>query len=113
MLLAQGRYWRVTLTRKRAGALFALGKLSGELEELAAFEVEVPLVRWNSLVKLAESDRKLLGGLLLDHAEAKDLVAKVVGSDRLLSEMQRMVRDATIVLIEAGALAIAPASEEE
>jgi hypothetical protein len=113
MLLAQGRYWRVTLTKKRGSALFALGKLTGELEELASFEVEVPLARWNSLVKLAESDRKLLGGLLLDHAAAKDLVARVVGSDRLLCEMQRMVRDATVALIEAGALQIAPASEEE
>ena len=113
MLLAQGRYWRVTLLRRHECALFVLGKLEGELEDLKAFEVEVPLARWNSLVKLAESDRKLLGGLLLDHADAKDLVARVVASDRLLSEMQRMVRDATVALIEAGVLVIAPASEEE
>jgi len=113
MLLAQGRYWRVTLLRKHECALFVLGKLVGELEDLTAFEVEVPLARWNSLVKLAESDRKLLGGLLLDHADAKDLVARVVASDRLLGELQRVVRDATVALVEAGALVIAPASEED
>ena len=113
MLLAQGRYWRVTLLRRHECALFVLGKLGGELEELTAFEVEVPLARWNSLAKLAESDRKLLGGLLLDHADATDLVARVVASDRLLCEMQRVVRDATVALIEAGALVITPASEEE
>jgi hypothetical protein len=65
------------------------------------------------VLKYAESDRKLLGGILLDLAPAKDLVARVVASDRLLAELQRTLRDATVALIEAGVLMIVPAAGEE
>ena len=64
------------------------------------------------MVRNADSDRKLLGGVLLDGATAKDRVATVVGSDPILSELQRMVRDATVALVEAGIAVIAPAEEE-
>ncbi len=83
-----------------------------EFADLDGFEVEVPLARWNAVVRNAESDRKLLGGVLLDGATAKDRVARVVGSDPILCELQRVVRDATVALIEAGVLLIAPAMEE-
>jgi hypothetical protein len=112
MVLAQNRHWRVTLVRKRAAVLLVLGNLPGEFADLEGFEVEVPLARWNAIVRNAESDRKLLGGVLLDGATAKDRVARVVGSDSILCELQRVVRDATVALIEAGVMLIAPAVEE-
>ena len=112
MLLAQSRHWRVTLSRKRSAALLALADLSGEFADLDGFEVEVPLLRWNAVVRNVESDRKLLGGVLLDGATAKDRVARVVGSDPILCELQRVVRDATVALVETGVLSIAPAAEE-
>lgn len=112
MLLARTRHWRVTLVRKRAAALLTLGGLPSEFAELNGFEAEIPLGRWNAVVRNAESDRKLLGGVLLDGATAKDRVARVVGSDPILGELQRVVRDATVALIEAGVLLVAPAVEE-
>jgi hypothetical protein len=112
MLLAQSRHWRVSLARKRSAALLVLGDLPPEDAELDGFEVEVPLARWNAIVRNAESDRKLLGGVLLDGATAKDRVARVVGSDPILCELQRVVRDATVALVEAGVVVIAPAVEE-
>lgn len=108
MILAQGRYWRVALSRKQDGASFALHAVPGELDELAAFKLEVPLGRWNAVIKYAESDRKLLGGILLDLAAAKEQVARVVASDRLLVDLQRVLRDASVALVEAGVLVIMP-----
>jgi len=113
MLLAQGRYWRIRLGRKRASIVLSLGAVPAELAELEDFEVELPLSRWSAVVRNVDSDRKLLGGVLLDGATAKDRVAKVVGSDPILSELQRVVRDATVALIESGAAVIAPAEEED
>lgn len=112
MVLARGRYWRVTFARKRGVLTLDLSELPGELAELEGFEVELPLARWNAVVRNVDSDRKLLGGVLLDGATAKDRVAKVVGSDAILSELQRVVRDATVALVEAGVAVVAPAEEE-
>lgn len=112
MPLASGRHWRVTFSRKRGTLLLVLGDLPETLAELEGFEVELPLARWNAVVRNADSDRKLLGGVLLDGATAKDRVAKVIGSDPILSELQRIVRDVTVALVEAGIAVIAPAEEE-
>ena len=112
MQLASGRHWQASFSRKRGTVLLALGDLPEELAELEGFEVELPLARWNAVVRNADSDRKLLGGVLLDGATAKDRVAKVVGSDPILSELQRIVRDVTVALVEAGIAVIAPAEEE-
>jgi hypothetical protein len=112
MQLACGRHWRLTFSRKRGTVQLALADLPEELAELEGFEVELPLGRWNAVVRNADSDRKLLGGVLLDGATAKDRVAKVVGSDPILSELQRIVRDGTVALVEAGIAVIAPAEEE-
>jgi hypothetical protein len=112
MVAAQGRFWKVGYSRKRDAASFALESAPADLDELEGFKLEVPLARWNALVKLAESDRKLLGGILLDLAPAKEQVARVVASDRLLTDLQRVLRDATVALVEAGALVIAPAAGE-
>ena len=112
MVLARSRYGELSLVRKRSGVLLRLADLPAELAELEGFEAEIPLARWSAVVRNVESDRKLLGGVLLDGATAKDRVARVVGSDPILSELQRMVRDATVALVEAGAVAIVPAGEE-
>jgi len=112
VLLARGRWWRITFARKRGMITLELAELPADLAELEGFEVELPLARWNAVVRNADGDRKLLGGVLLDGATAKDRVAKVVGSDPILSELQRVVRDATVALVEAGVAIIAPAEEE-
>lgn len=108
MMLGQSRYWRVALSRKRDSAQFSVAGLPEDLEELAAFKLEVPLGRWNAVIKHAESDRKLLGGILLDLATTEDQVARVVACDRLLVDLQRVLRDASVALVERGVLVIAP-----
>ena len=113
MLLTQGRHWRVELSKKRDAVTLGLGALPEELHELRELRLEVPLTRWQSVVRHAGSDRKLLGGILLDCASPKDLVARAVASDRLLAELQRMVRDATVALVEVEALVLAPTATEE
>jgi hypothetical protein len=55
------------------------------------------------------SDRKLLGGLLLDFANNKERVSAAVGNDRLLAELRRVLLEATIVLVEEEAVVIADA----
>ncbi len=112
MTVSQGRYWRIALSRKRDTALFSVGDLPDDLEELATFKLEVPLRRWNAVIKYAEADRKLLGGILLDLAPAKEQVARVVACDRLLADLQRVLRDASVSLVEAGVLVIAPPDGE-
>jgi hypothetical protein len=58
-----------------------------------------------------QSDRKLLGGVLLDFAKHKERVSAAVGNDRLYLDMQRVILDATLSLIEAGALTLAVMDE--
>ena len=113
MLLAQGRFWRSSLTRSTGLIVLELRKaaLPEELQELRELRIEVPLARWNLLVKNVYSDRKLLGGLLLDFAKHKDRVGAAVGSDRLLAELRRVLLDATATALEEGLLALTPAGE--
>ena len=115
MSLAQGRYWRASLPKgENAVALEILkGSLPEELDELRDFRIEVPLPKWNLVVKNVHSDRKLLGGLLLDFAKRKDRVSEVVGSDRLLVELRRIVLDATAALVEDEVLVVAPTEKKE
>ena len=70
MLLAQGRFWR-SGARKGAGTIsleLRRAALPEDLQELRDLRIEVPLDKWNLVLKHANSDRKLLGGLLLDFA---------------------------------------------
>lgn len=117
MLLAQNRYWRSSLSKARDSIVLALDRdqLPEDLQEVRDLRVEVPLGRWNTVVKLADSDRKLLGGVLLDYATHKDHVSSVIARDRLLVALQRLIRDATVASIEAGLLVLtaATAAEEE
>ena len=75
-------------------------------------KVEVPLGKWNVLVKHVHSDRKLLGGILLDYASHKDLVAVGVGNDRILMDLQRVILDGTAVLVEDALLILVPADAD-
>ena len=111
MLLAQGRYWRATLPKNSRAVVLqiAKGELPDGLYDLRELKIEVPLSRWNVIVKYVLTDRKLLGGLLLDFARTKDRVADAVSSDRLLAEFQRLVVDATVTLVEEEVLVLEPA----
>lgn len=108
-MLAQGRFWRVTLSKAEDSVILGVIKesLPDELRDLRELQFEVPLARWNRVVKHVRSDRKLLGGILLDFARTKDHVSTAVGSDRLYWELQRVVVDTTTSLVESGKLALA------
>ena len=111
MLLAQGRFWRASMTKGSGCVSLEILKaaLPADLYELRDLKFEVPLSKWNLVVKNVYSGRKLLGGLLLDFAKHKDRVSVAVGNDRLLAELQRIALDATAALVEAEALALAAA----
>ena len=115
MLLAQGRFWRASLV-KGAGTIaleISKAELPEDLHELKDMKIEVPLAKWNLVVKHSHSDRKLLGGLLLDFAKNKERVSAAVGSDRLLVELRRVVLDATVVLVEEEVVVIADAAARD
>ena len=103
MLLAQGRFWEVRTVRE--GVSIALLR-EAQSEALPGLEFEVPLDRWNRVVKYVLSDRKLIGGILLDFARHKDHVATAIGQDRLFFELQRVVLEATASLVENSRLAL-------
>jgi len=89
------------------------GSLPEEIYELRDLRIEVPLQKWTRVVKNVNSDRKLLGGLLLDFARQKEKVGGVVTSDRLLAEFRRVVLDATVALVEAEAIELSIAADKE
>jgi len=110
MLLARGKVWRarwikssgmIGLDIAKAGP----GEGSSELREL---KIEIPLAKWSLVVKNVQSDRKLLGGILLEFAKHKERVSAAVGNDRLYLELQRVILDATLALVEAGTLTLTP-----
>jgi len=110
VLLAQGRYWRSNLARGADHIVLELRKaaLPEELQELRELRVEVPLAKWNLVAKNVHADRKLLGGVLLDFAKHKDRVSAAVASDRLLTELRRVLLEATATALEDGILVVAP-----
>ena len=69
-----------------------------------SFHQRLALEKWNRVVKHARSDRKLLGGIVLDFTKQKDQLSAAMGSDRLYVELQRVVLDATASLVESGSL---------
>ena len=104
LVLAQGRYWRISLD-KAAGAI-GVEMLRDAPEDLRELLIEIPLDRWNRVLKHVRTDRKLIGGILLDFARPKALISPAVSNDRLFSELQSVVVDATAVLVEVGALSL-------
>ena len=111
MLLAQGRFWQASLVRGPGTVALEILKASlpEDLYELRDMKIEVPLGKWNLAVKHVHSDRKLLGGLLLDFANNKERVSAAVGNDRLLAELRRVLLEATIVLLEEEVVVIVDA----
>jgi hypothetical protein len=112
VLLAQGRFWRASLVKGAGTVALEIFKASlpEDLYELKDMKIEVPLAKWNLVVKHTHSDRKLLGGLLLDFANNKERVSAAVGNDRLLVELRRIVLETTVVLVEEEVVVIADAS---
>jgi hypothetical protein len=111
VLLAQGRFWRASLNKAAGGVTLETFKASlpKDLYDLKDMKIEIPIAKWNLAVKHLHSDRKLLGGLLLDFASNKERVSAAVGNDRLLAELRRVVLEATIVLVEEEVVVIADA----
>jgi hypothetical protein len=58
------------------------------------------------VVRNVLSDRKLLGGILLDCAQPKEGVSATIARDRLYFDLQRVVLEATTALIESGRLTL-------
>jgi hypothetical protein len=110
VVLAAGKIWNVKWVKgKGIIRLEIIGSAQVERDtELKQFKVEVPLAKWSLVVKHVQSDRKLLGGILLDFAKHKERVSAAVGSDRRYLELQRVILDATVALVEAGLLALTP-----
>jgi hypothetical protein len=86
--------------------------LPQELEEVRDLKIHVPFEDWHRVVKQIRSDRKLLGGILLDFARNKDHLSAAMASDRLFLGLQRVVQDTTASLVEEGVLALVPVPTE-
>jgi hypothetical protein len=110
MLIARGTTWRARWIKGTGmiGLDIAKGALNEGSSELRELKIEVPLAKWSLVVKNVQSDRKLLGGVLLEFAKHKERVSAAVGNDRLYLELQRVITDATLTLVEAGALTLTP-----
>jgi hypothetical protein len=108
MLLARGKTWRARWIKgtSMVGLDIAKGELNEDSSDLRELKIAVPLAKWSLVVKNVQSDRKLLGGVLLEFAKHKERVSAAVGDDRLYLELQRVIMDATLALVEAGALTL-------
>lgn len=103
MLLARGRSWEAQFAK--AAVVLSLAK-EAQTEVLPSLVIEIPLAKWNRVVKHIRSDRKLIGGILLDFAKHKEHVSTAVAQDRLFFELQRVILDATTSLVEKGHLSL-------
>ncbi len=110
MLLARGKIWHAKWIKGTGmvGLEIAKSALNERSSELRELKIEVPLAKWSLVVKNVQSDRKLLGGVLLEFAKHKERVSVAVGDDRLYLELQRVIVDATLALLEVGALMLTP-----
>ena len=108
MLVAQNRYWRVTRGKSASEIVLTLEQeeLPEAWKEFKDFRLEIPVDRWNRVVRHVRTDRKLLGGVVLEFAKQDDQLPAVLSHDRLVGDLQRVVQDATSALVETGALAL-------
>jgi hypothetical protein len=108
VVLSQGRYWKSSFGKSTGIVTLSMQRdsIPEDLRELRELRVEVPLDMWNKVVKYVRSDRKLLGGILLDFAKHKDQVGVAVSNDRLFFELQRTLVDSTVSLVETGTLSL-------
>jgi hypothetical protein len=115
MVLGQGRYWRASLHKGGDGVGLALLRetLPEDLQELRDLKLDVPLEKWNAVVKHVSSDRKMLGGILLDFANHKDALARALSTDRLLDELRRVALEATATLVGDEILVLAPLEKKD
>lgn len=84
--------------------------LPDDLADLVGLEIEVPLARWEGVVRQVRLDRKLLGGVLLGFSREQDKLPLAIASDRLFGELQRVLIETTLALVEGGELRVAPPS---
>ena len=110
-MLARGKYWVASLSKGAAAVVLALQRdsLPEELQDLRDLKLEVTLGRWNSVVKHVLTDRKLMGAILIEFANQKDQLLAALASDRLFSEFQRVVLEATAALVAQEVLSLQPA----
>jgi len=110
MLLARGTIWRANWIKSTGmiGLDLVKGAVNASSSELRELKIEIPLAKWSLVVKNVQSDRKLLGGVLLEFAKHKERVSAAVGNDRMYLELRRVIADATLALVEAGALTLTP-----
>ena len=94
------------------GPLLVLAAAAVVWAAVVAVRAEARAERWSRVLKHAHSDRKLLGGLLLDFARHKDRVGSAVASDRLFSELCRVILEATATAVEEGLLEVVPAERD-
>ena len=113
MIVARGTCWRIDRQKTNVVVDLQKASLPQEFYELREARFEVPLEKWNLVVKNVRSDRKLLGGVLLDYAKDKERVNLIVGSDRLLVELRRCVIDATVAFLEDECLTLATPERNE
>ncbi len=108
VLLSQNRHWRVTRGKTASEVVVCLEKeeLPEDWRNFKEFRLEIPVDRWNRVVKHVRSDRKLFGGVVLEFANQQDQLSAVLSQDRLFGDLQRVVQDATSTLVEMGALAL-------
>jgi hypothetical protein len=109
-MLTQSRYWRAALSRGGSGVVLSLvrDELPEDLTELVGLEIEVPLARWEDVLRHVRLDRKLLGGVLLGFAREEEKLPRAIGSDRLFGELQKVLTETTLTLVEEGQLKVAP-----
>lgn len=108
MLLSQNKHWRASLPKTASEVVLSLEKeeLPEDWRDFKDFRLEIPVDRWNRVVKHVRTDRKLFGGVVLEFANQEEQLPAVLGHDRLYGDLQRLVQDATSSLVESGALAL-------
>jgi hypothetical protein len=108
VLLSQNRHWRVTRAKAAAEVVICLEKedVPEDWRDFKDIRLEIPVDRWNRVVKHVRTDRKLFGGVVLEFANQQDQLSAVLVHDRLFGDLQRVVQDATSTLVEIGALAL-------
>jgi hypothetical protein len=109
MLLSQNRHWRVTRGKAAPEVVVSLEReeLPEDWRDFKDFRLEIPVDRWNRVVKHIRTDRKLFGGVVLEFASQQDQLSAVLSHDRLYGDLQNVVQDATSMLVETGSLALA------
>ena len=70
MLLSQNRHWRASLPKTAGEVVLTLEKeeLPESWRDFKDFRLEIPVDRWNRVVKHVRTDRKLFGGVVLEFA---------------------------------------------